>query len=379
MPTYAYTARDQQGLVQTGELDASDEDEVINTLQHRGLFITALSLKAQGPAARSVSVKTKYSRRLHTGVNVDDQMILCQQLATLIEAGVPLLKSLEVVAAQIESSRLLSAIEAVRNDVAAGHTFRDALAKHPAVFSNLWLNLVETGEASGHLAESLKQLCRHFELAQHLQNEARTALTYPLFLCAAAVLVLALFVYWLIPKFAGIFATMDGMEMPALTQFVITMSDFARRYILLIIGGFFLLSYLVRSYLKTPPGQWMRDRFLLQIPVFKTLFIYIQLATFSRGLATLLESGVPLLSALEILEHSATNKVYGSGIEQIKESVKSGKTMFEPMAQTGLFPPMTVQMVQVGEEVGELARMVERIARYYEERVSIFISRMTRL
>ena len=380
MPSFVYTARDQQGAVQTGNLDGMTEDEVIATLQHRGLLVTSISQKdlTAGPKATAVR-KAKSLRRMHTRVTTDDQVLLCQQLSTLVEAGVPLLKSLEVVSAQVESRLLLLACEEIRRDVAAGHTFRDALAKHPAIFSSLWLNLVETGEASGHLAESLKQLAHHFELAQHLQNEAKTALTYPLFLCVAAVAVLAVFVYWLIPKFATMFQSMEGMELPLLTRLVIGASDAARKYVVVIIGGAVGFSYLMRRYLSTSAGQWTRDRVLLHLPLFKTLFSYLQLAEFSRGLATLLESGVPLLTGLEILENSSTNKVYGRAIGTIKEFVKEGKTMAEPMDETGLFPPMTVQMVQVGEEVGELGKMVDRIARYYEERVETFICRMTRL
>ena len=379
MATFAYTARDHQGLVQTGQLDAMNEDDIIATLQHRGLLVTSITAKDVEAGPRLTVRRASAVRRMHTGVSTDDQVLLCQQLATLVEAGVPLLKSLEVVSAQVESRRLLIALEEVRRDVAAGRTFREALAKHPAIFSALWLNLVETGEASGHLAESLKQLARHFEMAQHLQSEARTALTYPAFLCAAAVVVIAVFVYWLIPKFAAIFATMEGMEMPMLTRLVIGISNAARRYVVVIVGAGVLGFYGLRRYLRTNTGRWMRDQLLLQLPLFKTLFAYIQLAEFSRGLSTLLDSGVPLLSSLEILERSATNKVYGRAIGRVREFVKEGKPMAEPMAEVNLFPPMAVQLVQVGEEVGELGKMVTQMARHYEERVETFIARMTRL
>jgi type IV pilus assembly protein PilC len=380
MPTFTYAARDQQGAVQTGRLDASSEDEVVATLQRRGLIVTAvLAKEALAPQPSAAVRRTSVHRRMHTRVKTDDQVLLCQQLATLVEAGVPLLKALEVASAQVESRMLLIALEEVRRDVSGGASFRDGLAKHPAIFTRLWLNLVETGEASGHLAQSLKQLARHFEQAQHLQNEATTAMTYPLFLLAAAVAVLAIFVYWLIPKFTAIFESMEGMELPLLTRMVIALSDAARRYWVVILLGSAGSFYALTRYLRTTPGQWMRDRLLLQLPLFKTLMGYLQLAEFSRGLATLLESGVPLLSGLEILEHSATNKVYGQAIGRVKEAVKQGKSMAEPMAEAGVFPPMTVQMVQVGEEVGELAKLVDRIAQYYEERVETFIARMTRL
>ena len=376
MPTFLYVARDQQGIVQTGGLDAISEEEVIAILQHRGLLVTSISKKDLGSAA--VAVRRFKSRRMYTRVTTDDQVLLCQQLATLVDAGVPLLKSLQVVCAQVESRLLLLALEEIRRDVESGRTFRDALARHSAIFSNLWLNLVETGETSGHLAQSLQQLARHFEAAQHLQNEAKTALTYPAFLAMAGVVVLAVFVYWIIPKFTGMFASMH-MQLPLITRIVIGISDGAKRYYLVVIGAVVSIGYGLRRYLRTETGQWTCDRLILKVPLFKTLFAYIQLAEFSRGLATLLESGVALLSGLEILEHSATNKVYGQAIGRVREAVKEGKSMAEPMGESELFPPMAVQMVLVGEEVGELAKMVARVARYYEERVETFIARMTRL
>jgi len=377
MPTFAYTSRDEKGVVQTGNLEALSEDQVVAILQHRGLLVTSISRKDLEPAAKPV-VSRSTRRRMHTGAKTGDHVLLCQQLATLVDAGVPLLKSLKIVSAQVESRILLIALDEVYRDVEGGSTLRKALAKHPKIFSNLWLNLVETGEASGHLAQAFQQLARHFESAQHLQNEARTALTYPAFLMGAAVLVMALFVYWLIPKFATMFASIDT-ELPLLTRIIIGISDAARRYVVAIIGGLALTGWGLRRYLRTESGQWMRDRLLLRLPLFQTLITNVQLAEFSRGVSTLLESGVPLLSCLEILETSATNKLYGQAIGSIKEAVKEGKTMYEPMDKTGMFPPMTVQMVQVGEEVGELAKMTARIARYYEEQVETFISRMTRL
>ena len=363
--------------MQMGHLDALDEDEVVAMLQHRGLLVTSISRKDIVDTARLISRRQRHLR-MHAGVKTEDQVLLCQQLATLVDAGIPLLKSLEVVCSQVESKALLIALEEIHRDVEAGRTFRDGLSKHPAIFSRLWLNLVETGEASGHLAQSLNQLARHFEGAEHLQNEVKTALTYPMFLLVAGIGVLCLFVYWLIPRFTGMFKSM-GVELPLLTQIVIGVSDGARQYFLLILGSVVLAVFLLRRYLRTESGQWMRDRLLLRLPLFSALFTNVQLTEFSRGLSTLLESGVPLLSSLEILEKSMTNRVYGQAVGSIKDYVKEGKTMAEPMEQSGMFPPMAVQMVQVGEEVGELGKMIARVARYYEERINIFIARMSRL
>ena len=380
MAIFNYIGRDQAGIPQTGHLEAVDEDQVVALLQNRGLLVTSISRRdlATPVAVARARRKRKHAQRMHRGVTVDDQVLLCQQLATLVDAGVPLLKSLAVVSEQVSSQKLLVALEGVRHDVEAGRSFREALSKYPAIFDNMWVNLVETGEASGHLAKALEQLARHFEAAQHLQNEVKTALTYPAFLVVAAIGVLAVFVYCLIPKFTGMFESMN-IELPLITRIVIGISDAARRYVVLIIGGAGAGGYLFQRYLKSEAGQWMRDRVVLKLPLFSILFTYVHLAEFARGIATLLESGVPLLSSLEILEKSATNRVYGQAIGEVREAVKQGKSMAQPMDETGMFPPMAVQMVQVGEEVGELAKMCGRVARYYEARVETFIARMTRL
>ena len=376
MATFTYTGRDQHGTVQAGQLDALSEEDVVRILQHRGVLVTSVTARQAG--GHAVTPSRRHPRRLHARVTIEDHVQLCQQLGTLVEAGVPLLRSLDVVSAQTESQPLLGALQQIRRDVAGGGTLRQALASHPAIFSPMWLNLVETGEASGHLAQSLNQLARHFEMTRHIQNEARTAMTYPAFLGVAAVGVVGLFVYWLIPKFAGIFASMQ-MTLPPLTRFVIWLSDVARRYYVLVVlgvaGGWMLLT----QGLRTEGGRRVRDRVALRLPVFNSLFAAVQLAGFARGLATLLESGVPLLSTLSILEHTATNSVYAQAIGRVREAVKEGKPMAEPLADLALFPPMVVQLVQVGEEVGELGKMAVRIAVYYEERVDMFIARLTRL
>lgn len=379
MPTFTYIARDREGEVQTGQLEAVSEDDVVSSLQHRGLLVTSITQRDLQAGAGQAPLELRGAgRRMHGRVTVSDHVLVCDQLSTLVEAGVPLLKSLEVVVAQTQSRTLLLALDAVRHDVSGGSTFRNALAKHPAVFSNLWLNLVGTGEASGHLANALKQLARHFESAQRLRSQVKTALTYPAFLGVMMVFVVGVFVYWLIPKFAGIFASMD-IPLPLITRIVIGVSDFARRYVVGIVLVGVSGGYLLRRYLRTEHGQWARDRLALRLPLFGGLMHDVQLVEFGRGLSTLLESGVPLLSSLEILADSATNKLYGQAIGAVKEAVKEGKPMAAPMQTTGLFPAMAVQMVQVGEEIGELARMVSRMAKHYEELVEAFIERLTRL
>lgn len=374
MPTFHYMARDRHGLLQTGHLDAVGEDAVVAILQNRGLIVTALTHRGGGAGPRAYARATR--RRLRARVTTYDQVLFCQELATLLDAGIPLVKGLEVLGAQVESRPLLLAIEQMRQDIEAGLTFRDAMAKHPKMFSNFWVHLVETGEASGHLAQALQQLGTYLESARTLQDKAITALTYPAVLIGAAILCTGIFVLKIIPVFTDIFASMN-MKLPLLTQAIVTLGEFARRYVLLVAGATVVAVWAVRQFVRTEQGKWLVDQMVLRLPVFKRLFIGLQLAQFARGLATLLESGVPILYSLEITASSASNTVYGRAIAEVKDYVREGKPMAEPLMQSGLFPPMVIQMVQVGEEIGELGKMLDRIAKYYEGQVSTFIDRLS--
>lgn len=373
MPSFIYQARDQQGSLQTGHLDAVGEEEVVAILQNRGLVVTSLHQKEAGGGRKR---KRGMARKLRSSVKTYDKVQFCTQLSTLLEAGIPLVKCLDVIVNQCESRPLLLAVENMRADIEGGQTFRDAMAKHPKIFSEFWVNLIETGEASGHLAQSLNQLSSYLESSQTLQQKATTAMTYPLVLIGASGLAVGIFVIKIIPIFSGIFDSM-GMELPMLTRAIMDFSAFAQKYFLVLAAagaGGFLLS---RQFLRTERGAWLRDSLLIKLPVFNKLFIGLQLAQFARGLATLLESGVPILYSLEIAKSSASNKLYQRAIGEVRDFVREGKTMAEPLEESGLFPPMMVQMVGVGEEIGELGKMLDKVATYYEEQVSIFIERMS--
>ncbi len=373
MANFLYKARDMQGTLQTGHVEAGDTNEALSMLQQRGLIVISVTGADEGPV---VGTSTIAHRRFHGSAKPEDKILFCQQLSILLEAGVPLLRSLSVVCVQTESRALLAAIEEMKRDIEGGWTFRHALAKHPKVFSSFWVNLVETGEASGHLAKSLMQLSHYLESSQALRSKAITALTYPMILIVASVFAIAVFVLKIIPVFTGIFKSMN-VALPPLTQAIVNLSEFSTHYFLVIVALVVGAVYALRRFLETQQGRHLADRLLLQLPVMNLLMISLQLAQFARGLGTLLESGVPILASLEIMERSATNVVYAEAISRTKDAVREGRTMAEPMERTGLFPPMMVQMVQVGEEIGELSKMLDKVARYYEERVSTFLERLS--
>lgn len=376
MPNFTYRARDQTGMLQTGRLDATDADEALAMLQHRGLIV--LTVTGAGERTGGSAPAKQFRRRLHRGVTLDDKILLCQQLSALLDAGIPLLRSLQTISSQIDSQRLLDALAQIRQDVQGGWTFRNAIAKHPAIFTGFWVNLIETGEASGHLALSLKHLARYHESIRQIQGKAVTAMTYPAVLILAAAGAVLFFMLKIIPVFSGIFAS-SKVELPLLTRIVMASSHAVRNHFVLMLLGTAGVVYGLVQFARTPQGRALCDQLVLKLPVFNRLFVHLQLAQFARGLGTLLESGVPILTSLEIMERSASNSVYAKAIGEAKEAVREGRPMADPLAESGLFPPLCVQMVQVGEEIGELAKMLDRVAGFYEERVQTFIERMTTL
>ncbi len=377
MPQFFYKAWDRYALSHFGHLEGVDEDEVVGMLHNRGLIVTHLSRREEMARADRAG-RYRIGRELHSRVTIDDKVLFCQQVAVLLEAGIPLLKSLEVLSVQVESRPLLVAIHHIRQDIEAGKTFREALGRYPNMFSSFWLNLVETGEASGHLAQSLNQLARYLEAMRSLQRKALTAMTYPIVLVVGSVVAVGVFVLKIIPSMSTLLSSLN-VQLPLLTRIVIGVSEVVRHYFLFGVVLLVAAGIALRRALHTESGRWVLDGLLLKIPVFKHLFVQLQLAHFARGLSTLLESGVPILFGLEIMETSAVNKHYGRAIGQVKEHVREGKPMAEPMERSGFFPPMVVQMIQVGEEIGELGKMLDRIANYYEERVDTFIQRLSTL
>lgn len=219
-------------------------------------------------------------------------------------------------------------------------------------------------------------MSKYLESVRKLQSKAITALTYPIILLVVAVGAVLVFVIFVIPVFVSIFETMN-IELPLITQMVVNLSKFIRKYWYAVGGAAMGVGWLFQQFARSEQGGWVFDRLALKVPVFNQLFIEMQIAQFAQGLATLLVSGVPILYSLEIMEHGASNRVYGKAIGEIRGFVREGKTMAGPMGQTGLFPAMVVQMVEVGEEIGQLDKMLGRIAKYYEQRVDVFLDRLS--
>ncbi len=369
---FSYTARNKNGELTQGVLDAFSEDEVISRLQAQDLLVVSVSSATD----KVVLSKKAKQGKFHSGVKTDDLILFSRQLSTLLNAGIPLLRSLDILSKQVESKKLYNALEAIKADIEGGLTFHDALAKHKRVFSDFWINLVETGEASGQLASVLEQVADYIESSGALQSKIKSAMVYPVIISIVAVIAVAVFLLKIIPTFANIFKGFN-IELPALTKMVMAASDILRHYFLMVAGIAIVFIIVFKKYIQTKKGRRQIDAFKLKLPLVGPLFQEIAVSRFTSGLSTLIKSGVPVLHCLSIVSRTSGNKLFEEAIGKVRESVQEGKTMARPLEESGLFPPMVSQMVTVGEESGELSEMLHKISDFYEARVSASIDRLT--
>ncbi|MBU1912669.1 MAG: type II secretion system F family protein [Candidatus Omnitrophica bacterium] len=371
MPFFRYIARDKSGKLIDEITETKNEEDLINGLQAKGLLVISV-----GPALEVKSKKKADMRRYHRAVKPHDLIMFSRELATLLGAGVTLIKSLEILCRQIESQMLLRAVEQIKKDVEGGYTFQNALKKHDKIFSSFWINLVETGEASGHLPLSLDQVAVYLEENAELKRKIVSALMYPMVLVVVATGAIAVFLIKIIPIFSEIFKGFN-VELPMLTQIVVNISTITRKYFFIVIGAAIAIFFVIKKYISTEKGRWQFDQAILKVPVVGQLVQEIATERFASGLGTLIKSGVPILHALEISEKTAGNKVMERELRDVRTAVKEGKGMGQTMQKSNLFSPLVIQMVSVGEEIGELGKMLDRVSVFYKERVNTFISRVT--
>lgn len=377
MPRFYYIARNRAGKKDSGLEEASTLEEAISRLQAKDLIVVNIfpDLKEGAGLDSELVAKTRFKAK-HSRITGDDLTLFCRQLSTLLGAGVTILKSLDIIAQQVSSRRLYSVIKALQKDMEAGLSFHEAMAKHRGVFSELWVNLVESGEASGNLAVVLSRLASYLERNAAFKKKLISALIYPLILMIAGVGALLFLSIKIIPTFAELFKGFD-IEMPFLTKILIVVSSFIRRFIFIIFIAVILGLYILRRAIATKPGRMGFEKFLFSLPVFGEFFRVLIIERFTSEMATLVESGVPILYSLDIAEHSVGNLTMGQVISKIKEDVRAGKSLSVPLNKSGFFEPMVVQMVAIGEEIGELSNMFKRLNAFYQDYVDTFLTRFT--
>ena len=304
--------------------------------------------------------------------------IFTRQLSTMIDAGLPLVQSLEILSSQQDSPVFKKIIREIREDVEGGSTFAGALKKHPATFDDMYTNLVVAGEEGGILDNILTRLANYIEKAEALKKKVKSALVYPTTIVAVAVIVVGILMVFVIPVFESMFKS-AGSSLPLPTLIVLTLSKMIKKYVIVFIPGLILFFYLFRKYYKTENGKALIDRLLLKLPVFGPLLQKVAVARFSRTLGTLVSSGVPILDGLTIVSRSSGNRAVETAILNARSSIREGETIAEPLGRSGIFPPMVIQMIAVGESTGALDAMLSKIADFYDEEVDVAVSNLTSL
>ena len=370
MPSFKWEGRNRQGQMVQGEIDAANA--AVAVLQLRKQQILPIQVKPE--KAKGLNWKLMLRRK----IKEKEVAIFTRQLATMIDAGLPLVQSLEILALQQENPAFKETLLGVKLEVEGGATFSDSLEKNPKVFNELYTNLVTAGEIGGTLDIILNRLSQYMEKAIALKKRVKGAMVYPSAILGVSFMVVAVLLIFVIPVFEKMFAGF-GAALPLPTQIVIKMSKFMQGNIVFIIAALIALGVVLRRYHQTPTGRLLFDRTLLKLPVFGLLLLKIAVARFTRTLGTLVSSGVPILDALLITAKTAGNKIVENAILKTRVSISEGKTIAEPLGESSVFPPMVVQMIGVGESTGSLDAMLNKIADFYDEEVDATVSALTSL
>jgi type IV pilus assembly protein PilC len=359
MPTFVYSARSATGEMQSGQIELKDRDEVVGFLRRQRMIPLKIEQKKSA---------LEIPAFLGSGVSTRDIVIFTRQFATMINSGLPLVQSLDILSKQSENKTLRKVIEQVLYDVESGQTLADALREHPKVFPELYVNMVAAGEAGGILDTILLRLAVFLEKADALKRKIKGAMIYPSVILTVAVGAVAVLLIFVIPTFQTMFAS-AGIELPGPTRLVIFLSETLQAKWYVMVLGIVMTVVLVRQYYKTPGGQLNLDRLLLNLPIFGTMQRKAAIARFTRTLGTLVSSGVAILDGLEITAKTSGNRVLHDAIMESRTSIAGGETISEPLKRSGVFPPMVVSMINVGEQTGGLDEMLTKIADFYDEEV----------
>jgi type IV pilus assembly protein PilC len=366
MPIYKYKTT-VKGKVQNGEIEAENEQGAISKLKQKNIKVTRVKKKFESDF---LSNKKPITER--------DIVIFTRQFSTMVDAGLPLVQCLEILGKQSDNPAFGEIIMKIKSDIESGSNLSDAMRKHPKVFNSLYANLVEAGEAGGILDTILSRLANYIEKALALKKKVKSAMVYPTAIVTVACTVVAFLMVFVIPTFATMFEG-GGAELPGPTALVMDVSNFFTNQWYYIIGGPILFFILFKKVYATERGNIEIDRFALKLPIFGMLIRKVSTAKFSRTLGTLLSSGVPLIEAMDICARTAGNKIVEIAILNSIEAIKEGETIAAPLARENVFPPMVIQMIDVGESAGALDAMLSKIADFYDEEVDTAVDGLTAL
>lgn len=369
MATYVYTVRDRGGKAISGTLEGDNQAMVAAKLRQMGYIVIKLNAKAEAITigkGRARKVKSKHLS------------VFSRQFATMVNAGLSLTKCLSILGAQSESSGLRAIVAELQKDVEGGQSLSDSLGKHPKAFPPIFVNMVRAGETGGVLDEVLMRVADHFEKENALKSKIKSAMAYPIAMFSMSMLILFAMITFVVPVFVNMFARMGG-ELPLPTKILVGTSDFVRNRWYVVILGVVLIVWAWRSYKATLGGKRRIDSLKLHMPVFGKLVTKISLAKFTRTFGTLISSGVPILSALDIVADTAGNELVADAVKKTRAGIKEGETIAKPLGESAVFPAMVVQMIAVGEETGALDSMLNKIADFYDAEVEATVDGITSL
>jgi type IV pilus assembly protein PilC len=368
MAKYQWEGVTRAGETRKGVLEATNEEAVANRL--RAEQITPRKIRR---APREINLS------FGTGVTQKDILIFTRQLATMIDAGLPLVQCLDILGTQTENPQFAKILQSVKTHVESGATFSEALSRHPKVFDPLFVNLIAAGEVGGILDTILNRLSSYIEKSVKLKRQVKSAMVYPIAIMAVAIIVVVVMLTKVIPVFENMYSEFKGASLPAPTQVVINISNGFQDYWYIFFGGAAAFGIGLSAMLRNPRGREIFDGFILKVPVIGSVLRKVIVARFTRTLGTLLSSGVPILDALEICAKTSGNKVVQNSIMYARSRISEGQDLATPLAQTKVFPSMVVQMIGVGEQTGAMDQMLQKIADFYEDEVDVSVTAMTSL
>ncbi|MBQ6915895.1 MAG: type II secretion system F family protein [Kiritimatiellae bacterium] len=403
MATFQYIAKDSAGNERRGTVEAGDRNSAIAAVRAQGLLPTALGeVKSAAPSSapkaapkkgakgapkpaekkgglnKDIKINIKMPKFLQGKIKTKVLTQFTRQLATLVNAGLPLMRGIDVLKRQMKDAQMLEALNGISDNIAAGGTFSESLTAYPKIFDKLYVNMVKAGEAGGVLEVVLGRLAEFAEKSEKIKNKVKGAMIYPIVVLVAAIGITAFLLVAVIPKFQQVFNDMlNGAALPAITQFVIDASEFVQANGLQIGLGVVAVFVVMKIIGRTEKGAYFFDALKLRLPVTGTLAQRSAVSRFTRTLGTLLSSGVPILQSLTITRDTTGNRVLTEAIQNVHDSVKEGESMTQPLSQCKVFPPMVTSMVEVGEETGALADMLTRIANTYDDEVDNAVAGLT--
>ena len=370
MAVFRYTGKTRAGVAQRGEIEATDRTAATTVLRQRQILVTSIRARPKDIQFTIPGFGGK--------VKEPDVVIFTRQCATMIDAGLPLVQCLTILSRQAEKKEFAKVISQIKTDVESGDSFADALRKHPKVYSDFYVNMIEAGEAGGILDTILARLAAYMEKAAALKSAVKGAMIYPAVVIGIAITIVVFLLLYVIPVFAEMFSSF-GATLPAPTRFVMFLSDLVKAYILYTVPLVVVLIWLFKRFYRTERGKLMVDSLVLKLPVFGPLIQKVAVAKFTRTLGTLVSSGVPIIDGLGITARTAGNKVVEGAVLSIISGIKEGQTIAEPLGRQPIFPPMVVQMIEVGENAGALDTMLNKIADFYDQEVDTAVSALTKL